>query len=213
MRIEETPADSAFIAKFYENLPLRVLEDEETLWVVGEICEGFVTYAARRIMSWAEDSNIASIPVLICSRGGVLNDALAVYSLLRYFPKYKRAFVFHASSAAVFLALACDERIGFPETTILLHDLSMEFSGKGEHFKQELEGIERYQRILTDIIVTRTKIPEELWLERRDKEWYMNATEALHWGILTSIENREEVPRPRKTASKRKKKTKKAASA
>jgi ATP-dependent Clp protease protease subunit len=209
LRNQDFPADNAFITKFYENLPLRVLDDEETLWIVGEICEGFVTYAARRIMSWAEDSNIASIPVLICSRGGVLNDALAVYSLLRYFPKHKRAFIFHAASAAVFIALACDERIGFPETTILLHDLSMEFSGKGDHFKQELEGIRRYQDILTDIIVTRTNIPKEVWLEKRSEEWYLTAHEALRWGILTSIEERDDAAVPRKSSAKRKKKSSK----
>lgn len=207
---EVDPATAAFVQKFYELLPQKVLDDEEMLWVI-DIEPGYVAYAAKRITDWSSDGNIGQIPVVVCSRGGALDDALAVYSLLRYTPKYKRAYVFTAASAAVIVALACDERIGFPTTTILLHDLSTEFAGRGDYFFDEAEGIRLYQNIITEIITKRTKIPREVWQERRRSEWYMSAEEALRWGILTSIENEDElsppqVPRKPKSATKKRKK-------
>lgn len=186
MQHREADIEMGYVDRFYARVAEQVANDVGTLWV-REIREGFVEYAVPRLLQWAEDENVREIKLGIIGGGGSVDDALAVYSTLRSIDTSTVAVIYAAESAGVLVALGCDTRIGFPTSTVLIHDIYWGYSGRGDLLDDYNNALLISRRVIDGILLSRTSLtPEQLEANRR-REWWMGAEEALKAGIFTEI--------------------------
>ncbi len=176
------PYGDAFFSKIGE----AVAEDRSILWI-RDIKPGMLEYVASRVLEWSDDANIDEIRLCIASPGGDLDETLGIYSLLRSLPKPSVAHVFWACSGGVILALGCDVRVGFPATTILVHDPWMSVEGRSDFVNDYIYGFELQRKVIRDIFLKRTKITARKLNSMGRKEWWLDNKQALRYGILTDI--------------------------
>ncbi len=180
------PAVDPFAYGFWAKVGERAAENQEFLWI-RNITEGMLEYAAERLLAWEEEEEVKEHRICIASCGGDLDEALALYSLIHAQAKPTIAYVFWAYSGALYVSLACDVRIGFPTTTVLLHDPWLSVEGRSDYIQDQIAGVELNRRVLQEIICSRTKITKRKLRTMARREWWMGAEEALKYGILTDI--------------------------
>ena len=71
----------------------------------------------------------------------------------------------------------------------MYHQISSFSWGKIESLRNDIREAERLEKICEDILFQKTKIkPKDLKpFKKRQKEWYMDAKEALKYGIVDKI--------------------------
>ena len=95
------------------------------------------------------------------------------------------------ASSAAFLMVACDERILYPNTSIMLHDIT-ECSEEGSSVtatERKIEGAEtdRHQEQIYRLLEDNSRMPFEFWKEVLSRDLYLTPTEAIMLGIADKI--------------------------
>lgn len=186
MRPDEHGED-AFRGAFSAAVAEIVASDRSCLWIRA-IGPGVLEYAASRVVEWEDSPEVEAIVVCVASPGGDLDEALALYSLFRSATKPTIAYVFWANSGGVLAALGCDYRIGFPTTTVLIHDPWISVQGRSDYIADHVQGVEIQRKLLQQILLERTKISQRKLRSIARKEWWMGYKDALRYGILTEEE-------------------------
>ncbi len=132
----------------------------------------------------------APIRLFIDSSGGKVYHTLGLYDVIRncQTPVHTIALGLAASCAGVLL-VAGHRRFAYPNSTILIHSVSVMLTGKSEELKDDLEETLRINEIINGIFVTRTQITVQQ-LHEKDlykKDWWISAQEALDLGIIDEI--------------------------
>lgn len=175
------------LLNMYKNLEDRVL------WIDDEICDYSLEYA-RYIMQWnKDDKNIPveerkSIKLLFFSPGGDLSvNNLLVDTISMSTTKIIGINCGMAASAACFIYLACHERYTFPNAQFLIHQGAGSFEGTYEIVVSAIINYQREIENLGNFILSRTNIPEEVFEENFSTDWYLDANEALKYGLCSKI--------------------------
>lgn len=193
--IENMQLPSPELLTYYRNLENRVL------WLDSDVDENWLEFS-RKIIEWnREDKKIAvekrkPIKLMFFSYGGSLdvNNALIDTIKLSKTPIYGIN-IGQACSAGCFIYLACHKRFAFPNATFLIHQGGGDgFSGT---YAQVIAAVTEYQRKIEELelyLKENTNIPDDILEENITTEWFLNADEALQYGICDKIvENLDEV--------------------
>lgn len=193
--IENMQLPSPELLTYYRNLENRVL------WLDSDVDENWLEFS-RKIIEWnREDKKIAvekrkPIKLMFFSYGGSLdvNNALIDTIKLSKTPIYGIN-IGQACSVGCFIYLACHKRFTFPNATFLIHQGGGDgFSGT---YAQVIAAVTEYQRKIEELEIylrKNTKIPDDILEENITTEWFLNADEALQYGICDKIvENLDEV--------------------
>lgn len=193
--IENMQLPSPELLTYYRNLENRVL------WLDSDVDENWLEFS-RKIIEWnREDKKIAvekrkPIKLMFFSYGGSLdvNNALIDTIKLSKTPIYGIN-IGQACSAGCFIYLACHKRFTFPNATFLIHQGGGDgFSGT---YAQVIAAVTEYQRKIEELEIylqENTNIPDDILEENITTEWFINADEALQYGICDKIvENLDEV--------------------
>ena len=177
------------LLQFYRNYDNRII------WLDDEISEDSLEYA-KMIMQWNfEDSQSGIDPVdrkpikiIFFSPGGDLNvnNCLVDVITLSNTPVIGIN-AGMAASAGCFIYLACHERYTFPNASFLMHKGSGTFSGT---YNEVIAAICEYQRQIEDLgeyVMSKTKIPKEVFEENFGSDWYLSAEEAIKYGVATKV--------------------------
>ena len=92
-----------------------------------------------------------------------------------------------AASSGCFIYLACHERYTFPTAEFLLHKGAGQFAG---NYNDVVAAILNYQRQIEELgkfVLSRTKIPENIFYENFENDWYLSANEAVEYGVADGI--------------------------
>lgn len=172
---------------FYSNIENRVL------WIDDEITNYSLEYA-RYIMQWNREDKgkpveeRKPITLLFFSPGG----DLGVNNLLTDTITLSKTKVIGvncgiAASAACFIYLSCHERYAFPTSQFLIHQGAGSFEGT---YDIVVSAIMNYQREIEELgkfVLSRTNIPKDIFDENFSTDWYLNANEALEYGLCSKI--------------------------
>lgn len=176
------------LVTFYKNLNRRVI------WLDCDVDLDWLEYS-KYIWQWNyEDKGIPveqrkPIRLMFFSPGGELdiNNYFVDTIKLSKTPVYGYNMGI-AHSAACFVFVACHKKFVLPGATFLIHRGGAEnISGT---FDQVLSCVMEYQRqmeLLETYLRENTKIPHDILDEKIGGEWYINAKEAVEWGIADSI--------------------------
>lgn len=177
------------LLQFYRNYENRIL------WIDSEISEMTLEYA-KMIMQWnLEDklNNIAiedrkPIKIVFFSPGGDLevNNCL-IDTIALSQTKIIGINAGIAASAGCFIYLSCHERVTFPRAQFLIHQGAGTFSGT---YDIVVAAIMNYQREIEELgrfVLARTNIPEDVFNENFATDWYLDAKEAVEYGVASRI--------------------------
>ena len=89
----------------------------------------------------------------------------------------------------VIAILAAQVRKAHPNTTFMIHQLSIIAIGTLQDMVDSVEESSRVNTMLFDIITSTTRITKERLsqISEQKKDWFFNAEEALNLGVITEI--------------------------
>lgn len=195
-KIETTYLDIA-IPSNVENLQLPdpTHYDDRIIWIDDEITTMTLEYA-KMIMQWNSEDKKNNIPVeerkpikvIFFSPGGDLevNNCL-VDTIQLSQTKVIGINVGMAASSGCFIYLACHERFTFPTAEFLIHKGAGQFAGTYNDVVAAILNYQRQIEELGDFVLSRTKIPEDVFNENFENDWYLSAKEAIKYGVADKI--------------------------
>jgi ATP-dependent Clp protease, protease subunit len=136
-----------------------------------------------------EDSD-KDISLYIQSPGGVINSGLAIYDTMQliHSPVSTICVGMTASMATVLLcAGAKGKRYALPHSTIHMHQAHGGATGQATDIQIAAREILREQEIIRDIFVQHTGQTADKITHDSDRDFYMNAQQALEYGIIDEI--------------------------
>jgi len=130
------------------------------------------------------------ISMYIQSPGGVISSGLAIYDTMQLIrPEVSTICVGMAASMATVLlsAGAKGKRYALPNATIHLHQAVGGAQGQAADIVIAAREIARQQDVLKDIIVKHTGQPLEKVTHDTDRDFYLNAEQAVEYGIVDEV--------------------------
>jgi ATP-dependent Clp protease protease subunit len=130
------------------------------------------------------------INMYIQSPGGVISSGLAIYDTMQLIrPEVSTICVGMAASMATVLLSAGvkGKRYALPNATIHLHQAVGGAQGQAADIVIAAREIARQQDIIKDIIVKHTGQPLEKVTHDTDRDFYLNAAQAVEYGIVDEV--------------------------
>lgn len=186
--VENLQLPDSSLLQYYVDIENRII------WLEGEIND-YCSETIKQILNWnrADMGKPATdrkpIHIMIYSIGGDMDMCYALSDAIML----SKTPIFGvnmgiASSAACFIFLSCKKRFALPNAQFLLHRGSVE--GLSGSYAEIVGALENYQRQVDKLcqkILDTTKIHKEDLDENMQADWYMNAQEALRYGVCDEI--------------------------
>lgn len=93
----------------------------------------------------------------------------------------------NALSAGFQILISGHKRFCLENSRALYHSGSGGTSGTYEQTQAQMKEYERIIKIFENNVLTKTKINSNIFKKNKTKEWYMNSTEQLEYGIVDEI--------------------------
>lgn len=187
--VENLQLPNPELLTFYKNFEDRIL------WIDGEISDYSIEYA-KYIIQWNKEDNDNGIPkdkrkpikLLFFSPGGDLNvNNMLVDTISLSSTPVIGINCGVAASAGCFIYLSCHKRYSMPNAQFLIHQGAGSFEGTYDivvaaimNYQREIENLGKY-------ILSRTKIPEEVFYENFSTDWYLDTDKALEYGLCDKV--------------------------
>lgn len=187
--VENMQLPSPELLTFYKNFENRIL------WIDNEINDYSIEYA-KYIMQWNRDDKLAGIKkedrkpikLLFFSPGGDLNvNNMLVDTIALSETKVIGINCGMAASAACFIYLSCHERLTLPNAQFLIHQGAGSFEGTYDIVVSAITNYQKEIENLGKFVLSRTNIPENVFYENFITDWYINANEAIKYGLCSKI--------------------------
>lgn len=129
-----------------------------------------------------------NINVYICTKGGDVSHAFAIYDFLKGHKATVNAHLFgECMSAGTIIANAAD-RITMSKTCVYMgHKGAMGAYGNAKYLRKTAAEIDTYDAIITDMFVSKMGISAEAVSDFLDEEFYLTASQALEAGLVDEI--------------------------
>lgn len=187
--VENMQLPSPELLTFYKNFEDRIL------WIDNEINDYSIEYA-KYIMQWNRDDKLAGIKkedrkpikLLFFSPGGDLNvNNMLVDTIALSETKVIGINCGMAASAACFIYLSCHERLTLPNAQFLIHQGAESFEGTYDIVVSAITNYQKEIENLGKFVLSRTNIPENVFYENFITDWYIDANEAIKYGLCSKI--------------------------
>lgn len=187
--VENMQLPSPELLTFYKNFEDRIL------WIDNEINDYSIEYA-KYIMQWNRDDKLAGIKkedrkpikLLFFSPGGDLNvNNMLVDTIALSETKVIGINCGMAASAACFIYLSCHERLALPNSQFLIHQGAGSFEGTYDIVVSAITNYQKEIENLGKFVLSRTNIPENVFYENFITDWYIDANEAIKYGLCSKI--------------------------
>ncbi len=126
----------------------------------------------------------------INSPGGSVTSALGIYDTMTFIkPKVSTICMGQAASAAAILLAAGEKgkRFALPHARVLIHQPHGGAEGQSTDIEIAAREVQRIRDLLDEILATSTGQPKEKITEDTDRDFIMNAQEAVEYGIVDRV--------------------------
>lgn len=156
------------------------------------------------IMAMNYEDPETPITLIINSEGGLVQTGLQLYDAIKLSKAPIRTIGINCASMATVLLAAGAKRYAFPHSRFMLHLLSGKFEGDYKEIDIQHKEIKKIQKTLTDCYIEcgvnaglKSKNPEvirrRLMKDVDDGDLYLNAEEAIEYGLVDGIVTTEEL--------------------
>ncbi len=185
---ETRKPDDALMEKFLKT---------RTILLTGEIDKDSGERVIRQLLlleSLAEEP----ITIMIDSPGGDVDAGFAIFDMIRFIRNEVRIVgmgLVASAGALVLLAVPRERRFGLPNSHYLIHQPLSGIRGVATEIEIHARELEKTRDRINKIIAVETGQDLERVVRDTDRDYWMNADEALSYGLLSKIvSSRAELP-------------------
>lgn len=181
-KTENQPTEGA------DALSAKFLKTRQIL-LTGEVNKALAEKIVRQLLILEADSD-EPIRIFIDSPGGDADAGYAIFDMIRFInaPVYTIGMGLVASAGALILLAAPKERrIALPNSHYLIHQPLSGMKGTATEIEIHALEIEKLRKKLNVLISTETGKPFEKVEKDTDRDFWMNADEAIEYGLVNRI--------------------------
>ena len=167
---------------------------ERNIYLNEQIDECVIENAVIQILKFNREdkhkpiSERKPIRIYMNSPGGsVIDGLILVDAIIQSKTPIHGILLGMAYSMCSYILIVCDERYALPHSSILIHDGTAGAMTSGNKFKDLAKFYDSLDKKTKHLIVSRTKISDELYEEKRDREFYFFADEGKELGVVDKI--------------------------
>lgn len=171
----------------------RLLKDR-VIFVATPIEDSIASLIIAQLLYLEKEDPDKDIDVYINSPGGVVTGGLAIYDTMQTIkPDVATICVGQAASAAALLLSggAKGKRYALPYSRVLIHQPMGGVEGQATDIEITAREILRIRRTLNEILAHHTGQPIERIEHDTERDYWMSAQEAVEYGIIDHVLNRE----------------------
>ncbi len=191
-RPEPTP-DSPAAGMPADRLEERLSFESRYVLVFGEIDDDLARVTCRRLLALSAQSD-APITMLISSPGGHVESGDAIHDMISFVraPVTTVGSGWVASAGAhIFLAPPRERRLCLPNTRFMIHQPAGGAGGRASDIAIQAREILKTRERIARVIATQTGKALEQVLLDMERDFWMSAQEAIDYGIVSRIVNRQ----------------------
>jgi ATP-dependent Clp protease protease subunit len=164
----------------------RLLKDRIIL-LIGEIDDSLASLIISELL-YLDSVNNDDIALYINSPGGSVTAGLSIYDTMNFIkPNVITIGMGLCASMGAFLLSSGDKRYALENTKIMIHQPLGGAKGQASDIMIVAEEIIKIKKKLNDILCKNTKQKLEKIEKDTDRDFYMDSTEALNYGIIDEI--------------------------
>ena len=175
----------------------RLLKDR-IIFLGEEVNEVTASITVAQLLFLESEDPGKDIHLYINSPGGVVTAGLAIYDTMQYIKcDVSTICIGLAASMGAFLLAggAKGKRMALPNAEIMIHQPSGGARGQATEIQIAAENILKTKKKLNEILAANTGKPVEVVAQDTERDHFMDANEALDYGLIDSIitnRNREQ---------------------
>lgn len=185
-----SPARSDNTSRLEEQLSFK----SRFVLIFGEITDAVAHTTCRRLIALAEESD-APITVVISSPGGHVESGDAIHDMIRFVraPVTTLGTGWVASAGAhIFLAPPAARRVCLPNTRFMIHQPAGGAGGQATDIAIQAKEILRTRERIANVIARQTGKPLAAVTADMERDFWMNADEAVKYGIVSRVIERQQ---------------------
>jgi len=167
-----------------------MLLENRIIFLSGPILERTASIVIQQLLYLQSIRRDQDVNLYINSPGGLVDQTLAIYDTIQFMGSEVATYCIGqaASGAAVILMAGTKgKRYILPNAKVMLHQPYGGITGQAEDIRIQAEEVLRDKAVLNKIISECTGKSVEKVGEDTDRDRYMNAKEALEYGIVDEI--------------------------
>jgi ATP-dependent Clp endopeptidase proteolytic subunit ClpP len=132
--------------------------------------------------------HLSKVTVFIKSGGGDLYSGLCAMDHMRASPLHITTVADGmCASSATLILFGGNVRLMLPNSRVLIHQISSDFSGKFEELRAEKKHLKSIMKQIRNVYETDSKIPAEKLDKYMEKDVYLKSSTCLRLGIVNGI--------------------------
>jgi ATP-dependent Clp protease, protease subunit len=176
-----------------ENLEEKLSFKSRFVLVFGEIDDGAARATCRRLLALAAESS-APITLFVSSPGGHVESGDAIHDVINFIeaPVTTVGTGWVASAGAhIFLAPPRERRLCLPNTRFMIHQPAGGAGGQASDIAIQAKELIRMRERIAKVIARQTGRPLDTVLNDMERDYWMNADEAVRYGIVSRVIQRQ----------------------
>ncbi len=192
--MQDKPVEPENAPRMDEGMLFGRMLKSRTILVSGEINKPLAERVIRSLILLEEES-ADPIRVYIDSPGGDADAGYAIFDMMRFVkPQIFMVGMGLVASAAALIILAAprERRVGLPNSHYLIHQPMSGTRGVATEIEIHAKEIEKLRAKINRLIAEETGQPLEKVEKDTDRDYWMNAEEAVSYGLLSRIVSKRE---------------------
>jgi ATP-dependent Clp protease protease subunit len=189
----ETPQESPVAKDRNSRIEETLSFKSRFVLVFGEITDKVAQVTCQRLIALSTESD-APITMLISSPGGHVESGDAIHDMIRFVraPVTTVGTGWVASAGThIYLAPPKERRFCLPNTRFMIHQPAGGAGGQATDIAIQAKEILRTRERIGRVIAKQTGRPFETVARDMERDFWMNATEAIEYGIVARVIERQ----------------------
>jgi len=163
---------------------------ERIVFLTGPVEDWMATVVSAQLLFLEAENPKKEISLYINSPGGVVTAGMAIYDTMQFIkPPVTTLCIGQAASMGSLLLAggAKDMRFALPHARVMLHQPSGGFQGQASDIERHAEDIIKTKKRLNEVYVRHTGQDYDTIEKTLDRDHFMNAEEAMDFGIVDQV--------------------------
>jgi ATP-dependent Clp protease protease subunit len=167
-----------------------LLLENRIVFLQGEIHDGNANELVMKLLYLQSQNRKKDVHFYINSPGGSVTATLAIYDTMQILACSVATYCvgLAASGGAILLAGgSADKRFSLPHAKVMLHQPYGGVGGQVSDIEIQADEIIKTREVLNQILSEHTKQPVDKIAKDTDRDFYLNAQQALEYGVVDEI--------------------------
>jgi ATP-dependent Clp protease protease subunit len=167
-----------------------MLLENRIIFLIGEISYGSATNVIMKMLYLDNQKRGTEISLYINSPGGSVDDTMAIFDTMKFIGSPVATYCIgraESGGAIVLAAGAKGRRHALPHAKIMLHQPWGGVTGQAADIKIQAEEILKAKKMLNEVLSQLTGQPIDKIASETERDRYMTADEAKHYGLIDEV--------------------------